>query len=1329
MNKPIRSIVLVQLLLFLCLSASSQKFLTYTLEDGLSQVSVNDVIEDKDGYLWIGTQSGLNRYDGRLFKVYRHSSHDSNSVSGDFINCLKEDSLGNIWVGTENNGLSFYNKNTYRFEHVLKYLDNLTVNELALDKTGAVWAALGKDGIASFEFDNTGFINNMRLELASEITSIYASDNVYCGTGNGAVYQLDVEDGQLIYKQILKLVGEERIYSITWLSDEMLIIGTSQQAYIYSKNSTGEFQQIHEVFNSPHVIYDFEMVSNSIWMATGDGLYNANLSDFNYNKFELQNHYTIDDLNSESLSNNTVFCLHKGTDSSLWIGTGKFLNLLYRNTVFETIKATPGTVSAINSNVVFSIYKDSHFLWVGTSGGGLNRLGKKQTDYFHTTNSSLTSNVIFDITEDLDKNLWIGTKNGVFIIPKESRSSRKPEMLNLKDLLPTTQQLEDYFVRDIYADAIGNIWVCTYNGGLARITGSIKRQTLSCQIFQHIDGVSNQISSNRVYCLVEDNKNGYWIGTDKGLNRLRYDNKAWTFRVWTNETTDPYSISNNVVYDLLNHKNGSIWIATRNGLNCLRDEQMSFTKFEMNDGLPDKTIYALEEDGNGDIWCSTNKGLVKFNSPDSSFINYTIDDGLQSNEFNLHASYFNPQNGELYFGGINGLNIFHPDNLNNIDKKTIITISDIEYGAINEEVTLQEFELELARNEGLILNHDQFPIHLQLSNIDLRPYKSTELIYRLLPLDLKWNVLSKDRTLQLMKLMPGSYTLQIQGSSRKKQWDEEPLELKITVQPPLWRSTMAYTIYSLLFFLAVYLVYRLQLKQTLARQETKRLRELDKLKNQLYSEITHEFRTPLTVIQGVANKIKTKQLAKELEQIDRNSSYLLNLVNQMLDLSKIDQLQLSVNYVQSDIIPYVKYVFNCFTSWAEQKNIKYTLYLEKDAITMDYDPNHLYKVITNLISNAIKYTPEEGDVIVHVSVNEDQSRFYLKVSDSGIGVPKEDRERIFESFYRSKNTTGHSGVGIGLALTKRLTVLMGGDISVESLTTGTVFSVSLPLQNKAEVSSSEIYPEFIVPSKEPQRVKCNVEENSDKSIVLVIEDHADVADFIASCLQDRYQVIVESNGELGIERAFEVIPDIVITDVMMPLKDGYEVCTALKKDLKTNHIPIVMLTAKAGDEMKNLGYSIGADAYIIKPFQPTELLLRIFRLLETRNAIISTYANSGTSVQQIAGVSEDAFVTKAIEYIMNEIDNSEYKASDLAFKFHLSESQLYRKIKASTGFSTALFIRQVRLDKSKELLVSSQQTISEICYSCGFSNPAWFSKVFKEKFDQSPSDFRAQTGN
>ena len=599
-----------------------------------------------------------------------------------------------------------------------------------------------------------------------------------------------------------------------------------------------------------------------------------------------------------------------------------------------------------------------------------------------------------------------------------------------------------------------------------------------------------------------------------------------------------------------------------------------------------------------------------------------------------------------------------------------------------------------------------------------------------------WIDAGEKREASFFDLAPGNYTFSFKAMNADGYWSE-PLSMNITIQQPWWWSLAAKIIYLILLASGLYALYRFQLSRQLARNEAQRLAELDQVKTRLYTNITHEFRTPLTVIQGMTRKLvdqPDKWLKQGAGMIQRNTDQLLGLVNQMLDLSKLESGKLDLHPIHADVLPFFYYVMESFQALAESKNISLHLDSNQESIEMDHDPERLREVLSNLLSNAVKFTPEGGTITMRILV--DQETLLLVIRDTGQGISQEQLPHIFDRFYQTddSSTRQGEGTGIGLALCRELVQLMGGEIQVASqLGEGTEFSVSLPIQKQAALGESHAeMSEAVLPDQEaslPLPATISPDTASPLPRVLLIEDNADVVSYLISCLEADYQIDVARNGQEGIERALEMVPDLIISDVMMPEKDGFEVCYTLKQDIRTSHIPVILLTAKADMDSKLTGLRRGADAYLTKPFNEAELLIRVANLLEVRRQMQARYAEmellpTEEAQQQI----EDAFILQFRQVVMEHLDNPQLDVSLLCQELGMSRTPLHNKLKALTGMSTTEYVRFIRLAKAKELLLDPELHIAEVAYATGFQNHTYFSRKFRELVGMTPKAWREGNG-
>ncbi len=1315
----------------------------YTLEDGLSQVSSNDLLLDKEGFVWIATQDGLNRFDGHNFRHYKFNEQDSLTLSGNLINKLLEDARGKIWVGTIGSGLNYYDPERAIFHRVklaAATKGNEIIAALEEDHQGNIWVGSRVSGLHKLTYTHGDGILQENFLNGKAITGMLfdATKRLWVGDSKGAVYRFDptaIEASSL--QPLVKVEGNVQAFYHT---EKHLLIGgdfgfhmydfAKQQVQLIALSTADEM-------TTKHVLAFLKNDERSVWIGTGNGIY---LFDHRDQRILRKILYTEE--NKNGLSNGTVQALLKISKDQLLVGTANYPNLIdLAEQPFKNISKNQRGDHLLNDNVIFSIYKDGDALWIGTSDGGLNLIRKDKTYYFkHTENTKdgFSGTVVRAIVKDTThQRLWLATTRGLNMIDLKTFDPENPKFTVLQHDPSNENSINGDFLKDLALDKHNNLWGATYGHGIFRLVYKSKNDYTITR-FQNSITSPNSLKNDFTDCIKVDKENTLWIGTQGGLSRLQFRAGEYQQPIFTNFSkieNDSTSLVHNSVYDILIDEKERMWLGTRHGFSRYLGNG-TFKSWTQQEQFSNDVVYSIQDDNEGNLWMGTNEGIVQYDPQNNNFKQFGIEDGIQSKEFDIHAR-FKDNNGLIYLGGIGGVTYFFPADLAKIDQPQKLYFSSLHVKGEAVKIGKNSIlKTTLSKTEGLEFKPDEFPFFLQFSSIDYRINKSVKYAYKLLPTDTEWNFL-KDPEIQFLNLPSGKYTLLVNGFSRGVEWNTPPLALDLEILPPWWATWWAYLLYTALTVAFAHRFYRFQLSKKLAVSESVRLKEMNELKNSLYDNITHEFRTPLTVILGMTDSLEGELRSKTsppiksaIEMIRRNGKSLLSLVNEMLDLSKLESGHMEKALVQIDVIPFIKYLGESFQSFAKEGDIHFTVYAELDALLMDVDPQKLSVIISNLISNAIKFTPALGKIILHIHTEGDTD-LIVKVTDTGKGISEIELPHIFNRFYQADATATRKGkgTGIGLALTKELVNLLGGSISVTSIPQeGSVFKVALPITRHAPKSTIEtILPapaavSFTSPSK--VATKAVNENDSQLPLVLIIEDNKDVAYYLNQCLHGTYRTMHALDGQIGLDMAYEQVPDIIISDVMMPEKDGFEVCRILKNDERTDHIPVILLTAKANSKDRVMGLSLGADAYLAKPFLKEELFARLDQLILLRKRLIGSIEKVGFSnfIHKNEENAETKFLQKVLQFINEDIGNSAFGAGHLANKLHLSESQIYRKLKAITGKSTAIFIRSVRLQKAKELLQTTDKTISEIAYETGFNDPSWFSRAFKEEFGLPPSE-------
>ena len=859
-----------------------------------------------------------------------------------------------------------------------------------------------------------------------------------------------------------------------------------------------------------------------------------------------------------------------------------------------------------------------------------------------------------------------------------------------------------------------------------------------------------------VWQLHQTSDGDLWAATRDGILRLREQNGAWEIIRQYNKSNTPGLKAEEI--KSIHEQGDFLWCGSTNGLvrlNKTTGEAFTITK---QLGLPDDLVYCAIP-AEGYLWAPTNNGLARITlssviagAPEHPEIAiFNIDDGLPHFEFNSQA-FFQRKDGKIWLGTLNGVICFDPKEMaksNPSGDKPVVLVEFSRYDS-HEGAPVSVNMLNPDPANPLILRPRDLYFTASFALLDYQNPKLNQYSYKLEGFDPDWNYAGNQNTLRYTNLPAGNYTLRIRGANPNGAWSAKESATEIRVLQVWYKTWWAWAIYVLSASGLFWLVYKVRLRQVrlayaldMEHQRSENLKSQEAFKNRFFTNITHEFRTPLTVILGIADQLSAHRQAhsaeprqNQLKLIKRNGENLLRLINEILDLAKLESNSLKMEYIQADILPYLRYIAESLHSLANAQNILLRVESSESGIVMDYDPDRILQVVHNLLSNAIKFTPSGGKVTLTADLVRDKDRPWLKlrVSDTGVGIPEAELPHIFERFFQASNqgNARTSGAGIGLELTRELVRAMSGEIAAESRAgAGTVFTVTLPVRNEAEPGGMRGWEDAGLTSATPQLHQSTTPQPHNSPHLLLIEDNPDVVEYLAACLDGQYNLDFAYNGRAGIEKALESIPDLVISDVMMPEKDGFEVCDTLKNDERTSHIPIVLLTAKADVESRLAGLRRGADAYLAKPFHQEELEIILQNLFEIRKKLQAKFGDLSRNAAETAPKPtaaapdpEDLFLQKLRSKIESRLSDAGLSVDDICLMMGMSHSGIHRKVTALTGRSLVLYVRAVRLNKARQLLSERQMTISEVAYETGFNDPKFFSRVFSEEFGIPPSQFK-----
>lgn len=1342
------------------------EFKHFTQKDGLASNHILSIYQDHLGFIWIGTENGLNRFDGKHFLRFGYDPEDNETLNGNWVSTITEDKELNLWMHTEN-GLNLLNRNTGKIERIqILNEDNQTLNpnSFHIDLQGNLWV-FSREGLFKLtksetdehsweaeyiaygpSLDNKIKVSKViwaeataealwlitpsgidRLELASQTITTYPHHEALSQLINANTWRATVNKG----KGKIYLGLRDKIYVMDRTEKNPQLRPLPHEAF---SNQWNPFEGISSGSADEILVYSFKNVS--LLNTANMGIQQIR------NVREPAQHLVADYIRR----------VYKDRQGNYWVGTagsGMYVGQSLRDP-FRLYRYQDDNPDAIAQGQIRSFYEDENAnLWVGILNYGLEQFStkpwyriKKRKRITSTSSSDLKIEGIDRIVKIIagsDGDLWIASLTHG-LIRTDSTASRFQHFLHRSG---DSTSLSANRIWALAQDKEGNIWAGSWEDGLNRIdpkSGKIKR-------FIHHPIDPNSLGDNRIRFLYTDRKGLIWIGTEGGLGR--FTPETGQFFHYKHNPEDPLSLSDDLVWAIHEDKQGMLWIGTNTGLNRFDPNTSTFHRFYERDGLPDNTVYGILEDDEGILWVSTENGLARKlpQLSDLSFYPFGLMNGLETASF-LPKAYLNSAHSPyLYFGSTEGILLVKPAMLQQADHKpnfALHAVSRFNTAAKHNELITDYFLDD--PNQVLRLGHHDQTITFTIADLNWVDQNKYQYEYLIEGLRQGWLPLEANMQISFNKLSPGDYTLKLRAKDFENNHSESSELLRVEVSPPWWQSSWAYISYLVLIAFAIFLLYRFQLRRKLLEQEARQLKELDAIKSRFFTNISHEFRTPLTIISGMVAQIKsepTQWMDKGMELIQRNSNQLLSLINQILDLRKLEANALKPNLIQGDLIEFIRHITHSFSVMAGEKNIRIHYLPVMLELNMDYDPDKMMQIISNLLSNAIKYMPEEGgDVYVQIQIVEraKKERLHIQIRDTGIGISPEALPYIFDRFYQVENLAVQKpqGSGIGLALTQELIKLLGGSIEVESqLAEGTSFHLFFLIQKQSSMVNAPIYPsiEISTPlvennddsrSKLAERVSAPpVNIASGLPSILIVEDNLDIQQYLTACLEKHYQVIIAQNGQEGIDMALEVVPELIVSDVMMPIKDGFELCDFLKNDERTSHIPIILLTARSGYKAKISGLKKGADAYLTKPFEPEELLVRLEQLLQLRQKLQRRYsqlASMNAPASSEENKLEDAFILKVKQVVLDHISEEDFNTARLCKSIGLGRTQLHNKIKALTGQSTSAFVRSIRLHKAKELLQTTDLNVSEVSYEIGISNPTYFSRLYREMFGISPRE-------
>ncbi len=1317
----------------------------YSQEHGLSSNQIHSILQDKKGWMWFGTSQGACRFDGYKFTVFKNDVEDSTSLKGNLVRAVYEDRKGQLWIGTENGGLNKFNREKENFQHLFSSgtqneLKDASVTSIHEDQTGNLWVGT-ESHLYQIKGENTiSEIKPRNISVFTDYFRVLLSDQsgrIWLGTNHGLfVYNPKTNTSEKINLS-QNLSANEEIWEIVMDDDGTIWVGTYANGMFIVNQTTLESRQIiidpnNERSNTVRSISKDK--NGKYWIGTRGGLYI-----YEKNK-GVRAYYYHDEREPKSLVNNSIQCIAHDLKGDVWIGTRNGINFLIEERQnIHGYKSMPDDDRYLNSSETYAFWIDSKGdIWAGTESGGINILNRK-TGRFR------------------------------YLVPQKGNPN----------------SLSRNCIKALLDDGHNNLFIGTFLGGL----DVLNLQTESYKHYRNDPADPGSLSDNRVWALLKDSKNDIWVGTSSGLDKynsqtgnfIHYPNLSEGQVNWLAEDDDHCLWIGSDILIVYNPKNQSIirinqstrnmlqdskkrfWLATNNeGIALYSKEKGIIKNYTEKNGLANNQTLAILEDNDHFLWISTTNGLSKFDPEKERFHNFSLKNGFQNNQFTYGAA-LKTKTGELLFGGISGFNVFDPAKIKSGDYFAPIVLTDLKIFNKSVKIGNRKNDIltkSISETKKIRLRYEQNSVTLDFASFDYANNIGIQYSYFLENFDSGWTEPSISRSAIYTNLDPGEYTFRVKTVSIDRQESNPGPVLTIEVLPPYWqawwfRVILLAAIAGLFYMLIAFLVNKEKLKNDLVleRLKAKKLHELDTMKLRFYTNISHEIRTPLTLILGPLEKMKNNllppsEIKGHVDVMYRNATQLHQLINQLLDFRKLESGNLKLILTSGDLVSYISEIVNSFDKYAEEKEIELKFNSLKKRIITNFDTDKVAKIMNNLLSNAFKFTGKGGKISVNLSLvfddstendplgNLEENRLIeITVKDTGIGISESNLEKIFTRFFQIGEGPTQTGTGIGLALTKELVKLHNGKLFVTSKPgKGSKFTVQLPYEDlNASESPEQVHS---VAQKEQESVATASEGYlgdkivAGQKIMLLVDDNADVRYFIKSHFSASYQVLEAGNGIEGWDIALKTIPDIIISDVMMPDMDGFEFCKKIRKDERTSHIPILLLTALGSREHEIEGLSYGADDYITKPFDLVILQTKVANILSVRQSLKQKY-NGEILLQPrnvILSSPDERFLQKAITIVEDNIDDPDLDIEKFASEIGVSRMQLYRKLNALTEMTVKEFVRSIRLKRAAQLLVQKKLNISEVAYAVGFRDLSHFRKCFKQEFGMSASEYVEKHG-
>ena len=1348
------TLIIFSLLISFSLSAKNYDIVNLTNNDGLSNSSINSIYQDSSGLLWFGTWDGLNVYNGRNFKTYKPDPGNAQSISNNIIRDIVEEQKNIQWIATDR-GINRLDTRKNTFERFFTDKGNQTIFSehsfyIARNSSNRIFASIYAQGVfffnaASHQFEHLKAVQNFRTKKIF----FDLDDNLWVYTEDKVLFKIVFKKGKFKTPAIENVVQFQHVKNIESVfyhsNNEIWMQTTDEKFYSYHISEGAVIESPIKTEKTGVLRAMLFMNGYQLWGAAS-GLYRYNLKT---NVLE-----TV-------LPNVSVLSLIAGTQQIVWVGTDTqgVWQLSPSREKFHTYSAE--NIQAFGSSAVRTFFEDrNRALWVGTKGSGIytfNRKTDNQESGFNqhfTTANGLLNNSVFTVVEGQENEYWIGT------------DGRGINYYDTKKLKMCTLLVSDSLRRKVNLSSVYSIlptdnnvlWVGTSGYGMYKLEIDRSTNPYSIKNYKQYIFKNNHssLSNNIVYSIIRDDASHLWIATrGGGLNRFnRQTEQFQNFRFSSNSSD---FISSDDILCLYKDTRGILWAGTSMGLNKLirfENGKPVFTRYTEKEGMPNNTIHGILEDKEHNLWLSTNKGLAELvhDRKNTRIVSYFKKDGLQNNEFSDGAFYQSPYSHQFYFGGISGFNVFNP--LEITHSNYIPSLIMDAFFVDNIETNFSDFLAMKSSDQTLILSYKIKSFSFKFIPLDYLSGTKCEISYLLEGYQKDWIQLGTSNTIVFTNLPTGKYVLKVRCSNADKIWSEQYFSLPIIMRPPWWASTIAYFCYFVLLIGLVIVIHRFIKNQLNARNnillkelEKQKIEEIHQAKLRFFTNIAHEFSNSLTLIYGPCEQLLRTHATdgftrKYINIIKSNSERMQTLIQQLIDFRKAETGHLQLKIERVYIPELVKFVIDNFMEVLEQKEIQLSLTFSPKTFHWQTDRDSIEKIVFNLVSNAVKYTPANHEINVVVETIDD--RLFIRVTNTGVGIKLAYQQSIFDRFevldrFEMQVSKGiETRNGIGLALCKNIVEVLQGTISVESDgETSTSFIVSLPElaldKTQNSINSAAPIPKSIVETNEDElhdKIRISIPDTKKEGMVLIIDDEKEIRELLSDFLSDRYEVAEAANGQEAIELMRIRMPLIIVCDIIMPVMNGVEFVKTMKEQELTRHIPIILLSSKSSVESQIEGLEVGADAYLSKPFHPRHLEALIESLLHRNQAVLAYSESAYAALEQFEGKlvhKEDKdLMLRITQIIHDQMDNESLTLDFIASETALSKMQLYRKMKEIIGQTPTEYIRSIRLKQAEKLLKTTNKTVQEIMYTCGFNNKAYFYREFAKKYHLTPKEYRNQ---